>query len=344
MCNGLPGTMLKKGHRLQCQKGPDCDRFFCRITPLCMRRVTDCFNPASAGGFAEACATTDERLSAVGENLECYIWTIASLMVEDSGSAGQKLERLIEIMARLRAPDGCPWDREQSFDTIKKFTVEETYEVLDAIDRRDWAGLREELGDYLLQAVFYAQMASEEKLFSIGDCLDAINEKLVRRHPHIFGEETARTGDEVLKLWEAVKTEEKRGKSDAAKGMLDAIPRAQPALIEAQQISSKAARAGFDWASVGDVIAKLEEEIAEFRAAGSKDQMEDELGDLLFTIVNLARFAKVDPEQALRRTNAKFRQRFGHVERRLAEDGAAVEGTSIDRLEALWQEAKKSSI
>ena len=265
-------------------------------------------------------------------------------MVEDSGSAGQKLERLIEIMARLRAPDGCPWDREQSFDTIKKFTVEETYEVLDAIDRRDWAGLREELGDYLLQAVFYAQMASEEKLFSLGDCLDAINEKLVRRHPHIFGDETAHTGDEVLKLWEAVKTEEKRGKGEAAKGMLDAIPRAQPALIEAQQISSKAARAGFDWANAGDVIAKLEEEIAEFRAASSKDQMEDELGDLLFTIVNLARFAKVDPEQALRRTNAKFRQRFGHVERRLAEEGGEVTGTAIDRLEALWQEAKKSSI
>jgi MazG family protein len=265
-------------------------------------------------------------------------------MVEDSGSAGQKLERLIEIMARLRAPDGCPWDREQSFDTIKKFTVEETYEVLDAIDRRDWAGLREELGDYLLQAVFYAQMASEEKLFSIGDCLDAINEKLIRRHPHIFGDETARTGDEVLKLWEAVKTEEKRGKGEAPQGMLDAIPRAQPALIEAQQISSKAARAGFDWASAGDVIAKLEEEIAEFRAAhaaGSADQMEDELGDLLFTIVNLARFAKVDPEQALRRTNAKFRQRFGHVERRLAEQGDDVRGTPIDRLEALWQEAKK---
>src|ERR1700722_9580499 len=208
---------------------------------------------------------------------------IPSVMVEDSRSAGQKLERLIEIMARLRAPGGCPWDREQSFDTIKKFTVEETYEVLDAIDRRDWAGLREELGDFILQAVFYSQMASEEKLFSIGDCLDAINEKLIRRHPHIFGEETARTGDEVLKLWEAVKAEEKRSKGEAPKGMLDGIPRAQPALIEAQQISSRAARSGFDWANGDDVITKLEEEIAEFRAAESQDQMEDELGDLLFT-------------------------------------------------------------
>jgi MazG family protein len=265
-------------------------------------------------------------------------------MVEDSGSAGQKLERLIEIMARLRAPGGCPWDREQSFDTIRKFTVEETYEVLDAIDRRDWDALTEELGDFILQAVFYAQMASEQKLFSLGDCLDAINAKLIRRHPHIFGDETAHTGDEVLKLWEAVKTEEKKARADAPKGLLDGIPRTQPALMEAQQISSRAARSGFDWSNSDEVIAKLHEEIAEFRAAqqsGSAEQLEDELGDLMFTIVNLARFAKVDPEQALRRTNAKFRKRFAHVERRLAEQGEEVTGTSIDRLEALWQEAKK---
>jgi nucleoside triphosphate diphosphatase len=262
-------------------------------------------------------------------------------MVEDSGSAGQKLERLIEIMARLRAPGGCPWDREQSFDTIKKFTVEETYEVLDAIDRRDWVGLREELGDFILQAVFYAQMAAEEGLFSIEDCLDAINEKLIRRHPHIFGDETARTGDEVLKLWEAVKAKEKIDM--APQGLLDSVPRAQPALIEAQQISSRAARSGFDWNNGEEVIAKLNEEIAEFRAArdaGSADEMEDEVGDLMFTIVNLARFAKVDPEQALRRTNAKFRKRFAYVEKQLAEQGDEVAGTPIERLEELWQEAK----
>jgi MazG family protein len=264
-------------------------------------------------------------------------------MDADSATAGRKLQRLIEIMARLRAPNGCPWDREQSFDTIKKYTVEETYEVLDAIDRRDWDGLREELGDFVLQAVFYAQMASEEGRFSFGDCLDAINEKLIRRHPHIFADETAHTGDQVLKRWEEIKAEEKRGKPDAPKGLLDGIPRSQPALIEAQQISSRAARSGFDWSGAEDVIAKIEEEIAEFRAArksGSADRMEDELGDLMFTIVNLARFAKVDPEQALRRTNAKFRKRFAHVEKRLAGQGESVAGTSIDRLEALWQEAK----
>jgi MazG family protein len=261
-----------------------------------------------------------------------------------SASAGEKLQRLIELMARLRAPDGCPWDREQNFDTIKKYTVEETYEVLDAIDRRDWNDLCEELGDFILQAVFYAQMASEEGLFSFGDCLDAINEKLIRRHPHIFGEETAHTGDQVLKRWEEIKAEEQRGKAEKPKGLLDGIPRTQPSLIEAQQISSKAARAGFDWEHSDQVIAKLEEETAEFRAArdsGSTEAMEDELGDILFTIVNLARFAKVDPEQALRRTNAKFRKRFAHVEKRLSEDGSEVSGASIEKLEALWQEAKR---
>jgi MazG family protein len=265
-------------------------------------------------------------------------------MPADSASAGEKLQRLIDLMVRLRAPDGCPWDREQSFDTIKKYTVEETYEVLDAIDRRHWSDLREELGDFILQAVFYAQMASEEGLFSFGDCLDAINEKLVRRHPHIFGDEIARTGDQVLKRWEEIKAEEKRGKAEKPKGLLEGIPRSQPSLIEAQQISSKAARAGFDWENSEQVIAKLEEEIAEFREArdsGSTDEMEGELGDILFTIVNLARFAKVDPEQALRRTNAKFRKRFAHVEKRLAEDGGEVSGASIAKLEALWQEAKR---
>ena len=284
------------------------------------------------------------RRESASLSLQCYARSMDPAATPESPeSAGPKLQRLVEIMARLRAPDGCPWDREQNFDTIRKYTVEETYEVLDAIDRRDWADLREELGDYILQAVFYAQMASEEKHFVLGDCLDAINEKLIRRHPHIFGEETAHTGDEVLKLWDAVKAEEKRGKSETPAGLLDGIPRSQPALLEAQQISSRAARSGFDWPHIDDVLAKLQEEIGEFRtahAAASRDQMEDELGDILFTIVNLARFAKVDPEQALRHTNAKFRQRFTHVERRLSATGEAVSGTPIDRLESLWQEAK----
>jgi MazG family protein len=277
--------------------------------------------------------------------------TPTSLM-HDNGSSGTgaKFQRLVEIMARLRAPGGCPWDREQTFDSIKPYTLEETYEVLDAIDRRDWDELRAELGDFMLQAVFFAQMASEAKLFDIGDSLDAINEKLIRRHPHVFADETAQTGDEVLKRWHEIKAEERRAKAEqgtpkpeAPQGVLSSVPRALPALVEAQQITSRAARVGFDWKNADEVLAKLDEERTEFSEAcarGSHDQIEDELGDLLFVLVNLARFVKVDPEQALRRTNTKFRQRFSHVERRLAAQGKEVQGTPIEELEALWQEAK----
>ena len=236
-------------------------------------------------------------------------------------------------MARLRAPGGCPWDREQTFDSIKPYTLEETYEVLDAIDRRDWDDLRSELGDLMLQAVFFAQMAAEEKHFDIGDSLDAINQKLIRRHPHVFADETAHTEGDVRKRWDQIKAEERREKG-APEGLLSGVPRALPALVEAQQIASRAATAGFDWNNAGEVLEKLEEE-------GSHDRIEDELGDLLFVLVNLARFYKVDPEQALRRTNAKFRQRFAHIERRLADRGKQVSGTPIAELEALWQEAKR---
>jgi MazG family protein len=265
-------------------------------------------------------------------------------MHEDGSSGtGAKFQRLVAIMARLRGPGGCPWDREQTFESIKPYTLEETYEVLDAIDRRDWDELRSELGDFMLQAVFFAQMASEQKLFDIGDSLDAINEKLIRRHPHVFAEETAETGDDVKKRWDEIKAEERKAKADAPLGLLAAVPRALPALVEAQQITSRAARVGFDWRNADEVLAKLDEERSEFRQArerGSQDQIEDELGDLLFVLVNLARFVKVDPEQALRRTNAKFRQRFAHVERRLTAQGKEVRGTPIEELEALWQEAK----
>jgi MazG family protein len=268
---------------------------------------------------------------------------------ESSSSAATKFQHLVEIMARLRAPGGCPWDREQTFDSIKPYALEETYEVLDAIDRRDWDELRSELGDLLLQAVFFAQMASEEKLFDIGDSLDAINQKLIRRHPHVFADESAQTGEDVKKRWDEIKAEERKAKADnagtkAPQGLLATVPRALPALVEAQQITSRASRAGFDWSNAGEVLTKLDEERLEFAEAcerGSQEQIEDELGDLLFVLVNLARFVKVDPEQALRRTNTKFRQRFAHVERRLAAQGREVPGTPIDELEALWQEAKR---
>jgi len=259
-------------------------------------------------------------------------------------TAGEKFQQLVGIMARLRAPGGCPWDREQTFDSIKPFTLEETYEVLDAIDRHDWKNLAEELGDFLLQAVFYAQMASEQELFGIEDALDAINQKLTRRHPHVFGDETAQSADDVKKIWGEVKAAEKRDKGKAEEGLLHSVPRTLPALVEAQQIASRAAQVGFDWENPEQVIEKLHEELAELdeaRRNAAQHDLEDEIGDLLFVLVNLARFVKVDPEQALRGTNAKFRKRFGFIERKLAERGKKLEDSNIREMEALWQEAKR---
>lgn len=243
-------------------------------------------------------------------------------------------------MARLRAPDGCPWDREQSFDTIKRHTLEETYEVLEAIENRDWQGLCEELGDLLLQPVFHAQMASEEGLFDIVAALRSINEKLIRRHPHIFGDATARTADDVIDTWNRIKAEEK-GAGKGANGLLDDIPRVLPALLAAKEISSRAAKAGFDWENSAQVVEKLHEELHELEKAKGPEEREGEIGDLFFVLVNLARFYKVDPEQALRRTNAKFRKRFAHIEQRLAAEGKQVAGTPVAELEEYWQEAKK---
>jgi MazG family protein len=256
---------------------------------------------------------------------------------------GERFQKLVEIMARLRAPDGCPWDREQTFSSIKPYLLEETYEVIDAIDAEKWEELPGELGDLMLQAVFFSQMAAERGLFRIDDALDAINEKLVRRHPHVFGEESAQTAGDVRRIWSEVKAEEKRGRGEAETSLLGSVPRALPALVEAQQIASRAAHVGFDWDTPEQVIEKLHEELAELeRARGaSHEELEDEIGDLLFVLVNLARFMKVDPEQALRRTNAKFRARFGYIEQRLAERGKTPAESSLDEMEALWQEAKK---
>jgi MazG family protein len=252
---------------------------------------------------------------------------------------GEQFERLIGIMARLRAPGGCPWDREQTFDTIKPYLLQESYEVMDAIDRRDWPELSGELGDLMLQAVFFSQMAAEEGHFTIEDALRSINEKLIRRHPHVFGEENAATAGEVLKRWDEIKAAEK--KDQKPQGLLDAVPRALPALVEAEQISTRAANKGFDWRNVDEVLAKLDEERAELAAAGTQAELEDELGDMLFTIVNLARFHKIDSEQALRRTNAKFRQRFAHVEQGVETSGKTWKETKVEEMEAFWQAAKQ---
>jgi tetrapyrrole methylase family protein/MazG family protein len=252
---------------------------------------------------------------------------------------------LVEVMARLRAPGGCPWDRKQTFETIKSYLLEETYEVMDAIDRKDWRGLQEELGDLLLQPVFFAEMAAEQGLFTVGDSLDAINQKLVRRHPHVFGDAHAETPEDVKVRWDEIKKQEKaeQGAVPAA-SVLDGVPRNLPALMEADKVSHKAAGLGFDWPDIGGVLAKVREEAEELADAHrgmQQEKIEHELGDLLFTIVNLARHLKVDPEQALRKSNTKFRVRFAHVEQRVAESGRTFSETPLDQMEAWWSEAKK---
>jgi tetrapyrrole methylase family protein/MazG family protein len=254
---------------------------------------------------------------------------------------GAKFERFVAILAQLRAPNGCPWDREQTFDTIKPFLIEESYEVLDAIDRHDWDELRGELGDLMLQAVFFAQMADEQGLFSIGDSIDAISEKLIRRHPHVFADENAATEADVRKRWSEIKEEEKAKKGKRAEGLLDSVPRALPGLVEAQQLTTRAAQVGFDWPNVEQVLAKLDEERAELSEARTPEEIESEIGDLLFTVMNAARFYKVDAEQAVRRSSAKFRKRFGYIERTLREAGRPWAETSLEQMEALWQESKR---
>lgn len=249
-------------------------------------------------------------------------------------------------MARLRGEGGCPWDREQNFDTIKRYTVEETYEVLDAIERRDWHGLKDEIGDLLLQVLFYSQMAAEAGYFDIADVIANLNGKLVRRHPHVFGDVLARDSDAVLKNWESIKQAERAEKEIAHAGLLDGVPRNLPALIEAEKLSAKAAKVGFDWPNADGVFAKMDEELGELRAAvaaSDRDEISREAGDLLFTASNLARKLKVDGEMALRAANAKFRSRFQAMEGVARRRGLTLDAMTADDLEALWTEVKQEN-
>ena len=273
-------------------------------------------------------------------------------------------------MARLRAPGGCPWDREQTFDTIKRYTLEETYEVLEAIDNRDWQELPGELGDLLLQVLFYAEMAREEGRFAIDDVLDALSHKLISRHPHVFGDVQADTANQVVKNWEALKAEEKRKKKDTAgrdsqagdtrESLLSGVSSKMPALLEAHKISSKAAHVGFDWPEIAGLFEKLTEETQELQSnlrempaealrpgheravpEPLRQRIEDEVGDLFFVLVNIARYLRVDAESALRRTNRKFRRRFGWLEEQLQRQGKEPGSATMEEMERLWQEAKK---
>jgi ATP diphosphatase len=262
-----------------------------------------------------------------------------------NADTGEALARVAAIMARLRGPGGCPWDREQTFDSIKRHTLEETYEVFDAIERRDWPELKDELGDLLLQVLFYAEMASEAGYFNLRDVAEGLTAKLVRRHPHVFGDVDAATPDAVLRNWEQIKTEEKaaKPKSEAlSESLLSEVPRSMPATMEASKLGSKAAKVGFDWPDASGLFAKMDEELAELMVeveAKHKENVEAEFGDLLFTAMNLARHLKVDPESALRRSNAKFRARFAAMER---EAGGAeiLKQLAPEELEKLWEQAK----
>jgi len=283
-------------------------------------------------------------------------------------STGERFERAVNIMARLRAPGGCPWDREQTFDSIKPYTLEETYEVFEAIEKRDWDELPGELGDLLLQVLFYAEMAKEAGYFSIDDVLDRLSKKLVDRHPHVFGEVKADTAGDVVRNWEALKkaeAEKKTSRQPHERGsLLSGISRAMPALLEATKLSRKAASVGFDWPDISGIFEKLDEEVVELKQdiselpqpvmppaghAGARAQqispelhqrLEAELGDLVFVLVNLARFLDVDPEAALRRTTDKFRRRFEAMEAQAQAEGLSLEQMNIDRMEELWQNSK----
>jgi tetrapyrrole methylase family protein/MazG family protein len=249
------------------------------------------------------------------------------------------LKGLIEIMATLRSEKGCPWDREQTRQSLKPFLVEETYEVLEAIDEDSPEKIREELGDLLFQIVFHCQISEERGEFNIHDVIKGISEKMIARHPHVFGKERYETSEEVLKQWE----ERKREEGKIRESILEGIPRELPSLLRAQRIQARAARVGFDWERIEDVIEKLDEEIKEFKEAlGKEDQsaIEDELGDIFFALVNISRFVGVNPEDALRKTISKFISRFRYIEMKAAESGRSLSDMTLKEMDLLWEEAK----
>ena len=274
-------------------------------------------------------------------------------------SAGAWFERLVKLQARLRAPNGCPWDVEQTHLTLRTYLIEEAYEVLEALESGDDAKFAEELGDLLLQVVFHAQIATEGRRFTAADVVREIHQKMVRRHPHVFGEKSAKNAVEVLKNWEQIKAEERRaqklqpgtGGNETAQqqpaSLLDGIPHTLPAVMQSYQLTRRASRIGFDWDDVEGVIAKIQEELSELSAARTtqlSEQIEDELGDVLFAAVNLARFLKVDPEIALKRSNAKFTSRFQEMERLARASGRALANAPRSEMELLWERAKAAEV
>lgn len=253
---------------------------------------------------------------------------------------GTAFESFHEIVAHLRAPNGCPWDREQTHTSLRTHLLEESYEALEAIDSGNFASMREEFGDLLLQIVLNAQIASEEGQFNMNDVVKGIHDKIVRRHPHVFGDVDVKDVDGVLQNWERLK-EKERGKKKEEKGLLDGVPLSLPALIQAQEYQDRAARVGFDWPEIEGVLDKVREEIEEIKAAQNLEEVTAELGDLFFVLVNLARWRKVDAESALRETNLKFKKRFGYVEKGAKAQGRSLSDMTLEEMDALWNEAKR---
>ncbi len=272
-----------------------------------------------------------------------YIHHLTSLYVPARGGMSS-FEQFQEIIAHLRAPEGCPWDRKQTHASLKKYLLEEAHEVLEAIDSDDPQALSEELGDVLLQIVLHTQIAVDEGEFHMGDVLTAINRKMVARHPHVFGDVRVDTADDVVTNWEAIKQQERAEKGAERQSLLDGIPKGLPALLHAYDAQQKAAKVGFDWHHVADVVAKVREELDEIAAATSDEARAEEMGDFLFVIVNWARWLGVEPETALRAANAKFYRRFRFIERALAEQGRSPADSNLDEMDALWNRAKAAGL
>jgi len=261
-----------------------------------------------------------------------------------SAEAGVLFARFVELIARLRAPGGCPWDREQTHETVKPMTIEEAYEVAHAIEEGDDEELAAELGDLLLQVVFHANIAEERGAFPLKKVIERVSDKMVRRHPHVFGDDDAATSGEVLRNWEAIKAQERAAKGKDDESMLDSVHKGLPAVMEAFQMTTKVSRVGFDWKEAGGALAKLDEETAELREAigteAGHDRIAEEVGDLLFVAVNVARLTGVDPESALKAANRKFRRRFRHIEERLRSFGRKPADSTLEEMDRLWDEAK----
>ena len=262
--------------------------------------------------------------------------------------AGRLFARFVELIARLRAPGGCPWDREQTHESVKPMTIEEAYEVAHAIDEKDDLELAGELGDLLLQVVFHANIAEERGAFRLKEILERVTDKMIRRHPHVFGEDDASTSGEVLRSWEAIKAKEREAKGKDDESMLDSVHRGLPAVMEAFQVTTKVSRVGFDWKDAAGAITKLDEESQELKDAiaanAGHDAVAEEIGDLLFAAVNVARLAGVDPESALKSSNRKFRRRFAHVEKRLAESERKPADSNLEEMDRYWDEAKAKGL